>query len=77
MHRVYTKFEHTGHVNPVLADRRDMRIPDEHQKLHVIGLMLHKPSLYVGELCQQIQDTLGRSCPQQLYADPLSDQEED
>ena len=59
--RVYTKFEHTGHVDPVLADRRDTRTLaiDEHQELHVIGLMLHEPSLYLGELCQQTQDTFG------------------
>ena len=59
MYRVYTKFEHTGHVDPVLADRRDTRTLDEHQELHVIGLMLHEPSLYLGQLCQQIQDTFG------------------
>ena len=57
--RVYTEFEHTGHVDPVLANRRDTRTLDEHQELYVIGLMLHEPSLYLGELCQQIKDTFG------------------
>ena len=37
--RVDMKFEHTGHVDPVLADRRDTRTLDEHRELHVIGLM--------------------------------------
>ena len=56
---VYTKFELTGHVDPVTAERTDTRTLDEHQELHAIGLMLHEPSLYLGELCQQIQDTFG------------------
>ena len=31
--RVYVKFEHTGHVDPVSSDRRATRKFDEHQEL--------------------------------------------
>ena len=57
--RVYMQFERIGHVDPSKANRRDTRTLDEHQELHVIGLMLQEPSLYLGEVCQQIKDTFG------------------
>ena len=57
--RVYVKFEHTGHVDHVSSDRRATRKFDEHQELYIIGVILQEPSLYLGELCQQIHDDIG------------------
>ena len=54
--RLYTKFKNTGHVDPKIADRRATRRLDDYQELHILGLILYEPSLYLGELCQQIHD---------------------
>ena len=58
--RIYMKFVQTRTVDPVkLAERRDVRRLDEHQELQVIGMVLNEPSMYLGELCQQIQSDSG------------------
>ena len=58
--RIYTKFVQTGTIDPIkLVERRDIRRLDEHQELHVIGLILNEPFMYLGELCQQIQSDFG------------------
>ena len=58
--RIYMKFVQTGTIDPVKStERRDLRRLDEHQELHVIGMILNEPSMYLGELCQQIQSDTG------------------
>ena len=57
--RVNAKFEQTGHVDPKTLDRRATRKLDEHQELHVVGIILQDPSLYLGELSQRLNDDLG------------------
>ena len=50
------QFENTGRVDHKVADRKATRRLNDHQELYVIGMILHEPSLYLGELCQQVHD---------------------
>ena len=52
--RVYTKFEQTGNVDSKSADRTATRCYDDYQELLIIGMFMQELSLYLGELCQQI-----------------------
>ena len=59
-HRTYALFEQTGAVEPLPPSARcDSRKLDQHSELHIIGLICANPSLYLTEVCQNIQDIIG------------------
>ena len=59
-HRTYKIFLTTGNVDPVLCTRRaQLRKLDERSELCVIGLVFARPSLYLGELCQELLEVTG------------------
>lgn len=55
-HRIYHQFEHSGDVEPVHHGfRHELRTLDEQNELLVIGLIMESPSLYLEELCKEVQ----------------------
>lgn len=55
-HRIYQQLEHSGDVEPVYHGFRcELRALDEQKVLLVIGLMMESPSLYLEELCKEVQ----------------------
>ena len=60
VYRTYKIFLTTGNVDPVLCTRRaQLRKLDERSELYVIGLVFARPSLYLGELCQELLEVTG------------------
>jgi transposase len=59
-YRTNARFEQTLNVIPaaVQSKRYDLRTPDERSELHVIGLVLANPSMYLSEICQHVCDEL-------------------
>ena len=54
--RVNMLFKQTGNVDPRKRDHRGYeRKLDERSELFVVGTILESPSLYLGEICQQIR----------------------
>ena len=55
-HRIYQQFEQTGGVEPVHHRfRPDLRALDEQTELAIIGLIMETPTLYLEELCKEVQ----------------------
>ena len=57
-YRICALFEATGEVRPVSqhAHRPYLRRLDQQGQLHVVGLIIENPSLYLAEICQQVQE---------------------
>ena len=60
-HRIFSIFERYGTVEPATRNtsRLQMRVLDQPGELYVIGLILHSPTLYLGEIVKLIKDNLG------------------
>ena len=60
-HRIFSIFECNGTVEPATRNtsRLQMRVLDQTGELYVIGLILHSPTLYLGEIVKLIKDNLG------------------
>ena len=61
--RLYALFETTGDVQPLDQRKQnsDRKKIDDHTELYIIGMVMENPSLYLGEVCQQLQEALGIS----------------
>jgi len=60
--RIYRHFEQTGGVNPVQrVERREIRALDVHVELHVIGFVTENPSVFLSEVCNNIQAITGET----------------
>ena len=59
VHYVLKLFEQTGEVKPKTPDRDGTRKLDNSKELFTVGLLMHNPSLYLGEICQKIDSTFG------------------
>ena len=57
--RIYSRFQQLRDVTPSATDRSSLCKLDEHSELYAVGIVLDSPSLYLGEVCQRIQDDLG------------------
>ena len=57
-HRTFSLFEQTGTVEPASRNlsRVETRALDQHGELYIIGLVLDSPTLYLGEIVQQIKN---------------------
>ena len=58
VHNVLKLFEETGEVSPKEPEGNETKI-DNSGELFILGLLLENPSLYLEEICQKIQSTLG------------------
>ena len=59
-HRIFSRFMQTSQVDPATcSSREDLRKLDEQSELHVIGLVLEAPALYLGEVCKDVLDLFG------------------
>ena len=59
-HRIFSRFMQTSQVDPATcSSREDLRKLDEQSGLHVIGLVLEAPALYLGEVCKEVLDLFG------------------
>ena len=60
-HRIFSIFERNGTVEPATRNtsRLQMRVLDQPGELYIIGLILHSPTLYLGEIVKLIKDNLG------------------
>ena len=58
---IYSLFEITGDVEPKLTNdsRRELRKLDDHMELFILGLILKKPSLYLSEVCDKVEEMSG------------------
>ena len=60
--RIYRHFEQTGGIDPVQRlVRREIRALDVHVELHVIGFVIENPSVYLSEVCNNIQAITGET----------------
>ena len=58
--RIYSRFERTGDIEPTIRKtRRELRKLDEQSELYVIGVVIANPSLYLGELCKEVEEHTG------------------
>ena len=53
MYRIYRLFEESGTVDHPWK-RLDCRRLDLHRELHVVGVILENPSMYLRELCLEV-----------------------
>lgn len=60
-HRTFSIFDRSGTVEPAKRNgsRIEMRALDQQGELYVIGLILNSPTLFLGEIVQQIKNDLG------------------
>lgn len=59
VHNVFKLFEQTGSVDPSKPDRANTRVLSQYDELLVIGLLLENPSLYLGEICREVEHITG------------------
>ena len=60
VHKVYQRFIESGSVQHKKQPKRDdIRVLSHHQELLLNGMILENPSLYFGEMCQQLHDIAG------------------
>ena len=60
VHRIYRLFEESGTVDPLSPRKRlDCRRLDLRSELHVVGVILENPSMYLGELCLEVMQVFG------------------
>ena len=60
VHRIYRLFEESGTVDPLSPRKRlDYRRLDLRSELHVVGVILENPSMYLGELCLEVMQVFG------------------
>ena len=60
VHRIYRLFERSGTVDPRSPRKRlDCRRLDLRSELHVVGVILDNPSMYLGELCFEVLQVFG------------------
>ena len=59
VHNVFKLFEQTGSVDPSKPDRANTRMLSQYDELLVIGLLLENPSLYLGEICHEVEHVTG------------------
>ena len=60
VHRIYRLFEESGTVDPLSPQKRlNCRRLDLRSELHVVGVILENPSMYLGELCLEIMQVFG------------------
>ena len=59
--RIFTLFCETGDVQSKSQNtpRRELRKLDDYMEMFLIGLILETPSLYLGELCKQVEEVSG------------------
>ena len=75
-YRTYKRFECTGSVDPSRnISRLELRKIDEHIGLYVIGLVMEKPSFYLGEICQEIGEMFQIEVSPSLIFPVLKDME--
>ena len=60
-HRTFSLFERTGSVDATSRNvsRVEMRTLDHQGELYILGLILDSPTLYLGEIVQQIKHDIG------------------
>ena len=55
VHHIYRLFEESGTVDPLSPQKRlNCRRLDLRSELHVVGVILENPSMYLGELCLEL-----------------------
>ena len=60
VHRIYRLFEESGTVDPLSPRKRlDCRRLNLRSELHVVGVILENPSMYLGELCFEVMQVFG------------------
>ena len=60
VHHTYRLFEESGTVDPLSPRKRlDCRRLDLRRELHVVGVILENPSMYLGELCLEVMQVFG------------------
>ena len=59
VHNVLKLFEQTAEVSAKIPERDGTRKIDDSGELLIVGLLMENPSLYLGEICQEVQGTLG------------------
>ena len=60
--RIYHLFEQTGGIDPVeRPERHEIRAVNMHTELHIIGYVMENPSVYLNEVCYNIQDITGEA----------------
>ena len=58
----YKLFEATGDISPATQPAREStRKLSGRDELHIIGLVLAHPTVYLYEVCQQVEDAFGKS----------------
>ena len=57
VHNIYKLFEQTGEVDPKKPCRRPEQAKlDSYYQLLIIGIVLENPTMYLGEVCQLVQE---------------------
>ena len=57
VHNIYQRCVDTGTVTPKQQPcRQELRSLNQQDELFIIGIILHNPSVYLGEVCQAIED---------------------
>ena len=61
--RFYALFEATGDVEPSCHQKKKsvLKKLDERTELYAVGVLLERPTLFVEEVCQELQEALGIS----------------
>ena len=57
-HRIVSRLVATGNVNPSTRGESCLRKLSKRKELFVIGLILNNPSMYLGEICYEINQGL-------------------
>ena len=70
VYRVNAHFWRTGEVHPEDRHKRrsDLRRLDERSEIYIVGLVIHNPTMYLGEVCHQIHDVCGLEYHHLLFA---------
>ena len=57
---IFMRFQLTGEVHPVQnKQRREIRKLDVHEELYTIGMVLDCPSMYLSEVCHNLEEASG------------------
>ena len=54
-HRYFVRFEVSGNVEPSGRGMSALKKLDEYIELYILGLIMQRPELYLGEICQELQ----------------------
>lgn len=58
VHRTFSSFDKSGSVAPSRISRKHLWKLSESSELFVVGVILNNPTMYLGEVCREINDVL-------------------